>query len=165
VGYMQVARKVVELGLARRAEEGIKVRQPLNELRIKNYKLSPEYLELIKDELNIKNIVCEAGNGDLILEIDATISPELKREGIKREIVRLINNLRKKAGLTINDNIKIFYQRSDKDILKTFSFFANDIQKDTLARSLEQSLVDDFDIQDETQINGQKIILAILKIK
>ncbi|MEA1962773.1 MAG: isoleucine--tRNA ligase, partial [Patescibacteria group bacterium] len=62
---MAMVRKIVELGLAKRDEAGIRVRQPLSKLRITNYELQDEYIYLIKDELNVKNIKLERGGGEL----------------------------------------------------------------------------------------------------
>ncbi|MEA2098358.1 MAG: class I tRNA ligase family protein, partial [Patescibacteria group bacterium] len=55
---MNFVRDVVTVGLAIRAKNGLKVRQPLAELRIKNYELriTEELLDLIKDELNVKKV-------------------------------------------------------------------------------------------------------------
>ena len=77
---MEVVRKIVELGLAKRDEAGIRVRQPLNQLRIKNCELKNEYEELIKDELNVKNIKIKKGKGEIEVELDTDITPELKQE-------------------------------------------------------------------------------------
>ncbi|MBU4482071.1 isoleucine--tRNA ligase, partial [Patescibacteria group bacterium] len=90
IDYMEVTRKVVELALAKRAEAGIKVRQPLLELRIMNYELSQEYLDLIKDEVNVKNIICEKGTGDLSVELNTELNTELIQEGLLRELTRAI---------------------------------------------------------------------------
>jgi len=51
---MEKVRKIVELGLAKRDEAGIKVRQPLSQLRITNYELKEEYKVLVLDEINVK---------------------------------------------------------------------------------------------------------------
>ncbi|MFA5318474.1 MAG: class I tRNA ligase family protein, partial [Patescibacteria group bacterium] len=56
IGDMAQVQKIVEMGLAKRDEAGIKVRQPLSELRITNYELRNEYENLIKDELNVKSV-------------------------------------------------------------------------------------------------------------
>ncbi|KKP72901.1 MAG: Isoleucine-tRNA ligase [Candidatus Nomurabacteria bacterium GW2011_GWB1_35_20] len=86
---MEVVRKVVTLGLEARQKAGIKVRQPLAKLEIKNYKLDNEYETLIKDELNVKKIIFEKRSelkssersdlGEVLL--DTKITPELKLEG------------------------------------------------------------------------------------
>jgi len=133
---MEVVRKIVELGLAKRAEEGIKVRQPLNKFSIFNFQFSIDYINLIRDELNIKNIICEKGTGDLSVELDTEITPELKQEGLLRELVRTINQMRKKTGLTIQDRIEIKYFCEDKELKKVFEKFEEELKKQTLADEL-----------------------------
>jgi isoleucyl-tRNA synthetase len=136
IDYMEQTRKVVELGLAKRAEVGIKVRQPLQKLEVNNCKLEDEYLELIKAEVNVKEVVCVEGSEDLSVELDTEINEELKQEGYLRELVRIINNLRKKAGLTIGDKIEIKYMTSDETLKIVFEKFSEDLKKQTLADEL-----------------------------
>ena len=163
---MQMTRKIVEMGLAKRDEVGIKVRQPLNELKVKNCQLSDEYADLIKDELNIKKIEFIPGERELAVELDTEITEELKLEGIKRELVRLINNLRKQAGLTIADKITVFYQTSDPDIQAAITKFSSDIASDVLSDSLKQGIsdADTFTLQKSLKINSGEITLAIKKV-
>jgi isoleucyl-tRNA synthetase len=97
---MEIVRKIVEMGLAKRDEVKIKIRQPLQAIKIKNQKLkidNESLIDLIKDELNIKTV--EFIDGDEGVELDTTMTPELESEGLKREIVRAVNNLRKEKGL------------------------------------------------------------------
>ena len=110
---MEMTRKIVEMGLAKRAEAGVKVRQPLNELRVKSYELREEYGNLIKDELNVKEVSLihqSNENGDIKamegkVVLDTHITEELKQEGNYRELVRAIQDMRKKIGLNPNDVI------------------------------------------------------------
>ena len=129
---MEVTRKIVELGLAKRAEVKIKVRQPLNELRITNYELGDEYAELIKDELNVKKIAYKKGN-ELKVELDTEITKDLKLEGDTRELIRQINNIRKEMNLTIKDRVNIYYSGEIGDIIKMFE---KDILKSTLSEKI-----------------------------
>jgi isoleucyl-tRNA synthetase len=101
---MRGIREAVVQGLAERAKAGVKVRQPLKELRITNYELreEKELLELIKDEVNVKEV---SFGKELVLNLE--ISEELKKEGEYRELVRNINGLRKEMGLTPNDFVII----------------------------------------------------------
>ncbi|OHA18761.1 MAG: hypothetical protein A2664_04615 [Candidatus Taylorbacteria bacterium RIFCSPHIGHO2_01_FULL_46_22b] len=99
---MSEVRKVVSLALEARAKANIKVRQPLATLRIKNnesgIQKNAELLALIQDEVNVKKIlVDEKIAGDV--ELDVAITPELKKEGDVREIIRTIQELRKEKGL------------------------------------------------------------------
>jgi len=87
-------REIVALALAERAKTGIKVRQPLASLLIPD-KIDKELSELIKDEVNVKKIIF---SNTLIL--DTKITPELKKEGKKREIIRNIRDLRKEIGVS-----------------------------------------------------------------
>ena len=138
---MAVTRKIVELGLAKRAEAGIKIRQPLAKLKTQSTKLKigDDYLELIKDELNVKEVEQETGEGELTVELDTTLTDELKEEGIVRELIRTINNLRKEMKLTIQDRVKISYHAEDNLLNKVFEKYAEELKKSTLADSLKKS--------------------------
>ncbi|MEK9147587.1 MAG: class I tRNA ligase family protein [Patescibacteria group bacterium] len=105
---MREVRKIVSLSLEQRAKAGIKIRQPLKELRIKNQELKDkeEFLELIKEEVNVKNILFDDKIKNEI-ELDIKITPELEEEGLAREFVRFMQALRKEAGLMTDDIIEI----------------------------------------------------------
>ena len=96
---MERVRGVVALALAQRAAAGIKVRQPLASLQIKN-KLDKELLGLIKDEVNVKKITFGKE-----LKLDTKITKKLREEGIEREVIRYIQEMRKKAGFKPKDKI------------------------------------------------------------
>jgi len=93
---MREVRKIAAEALEARAKAGIKVRQPLSELRITSHELrnKKELLDLIKDEVNVKTITFGKE-----LKIETAITPALKEEGETRELIRLIQDARKKAGL------------------------------------------------------------------
>ena len=59
---MNEVRKIVTLGLQIRQKEGIPVRQPLQKLEVVCDRLADKYFEIIKDELNIKEIKWNQGN-------------------------------------------------------------------------------------------------------
>lgn len=138
--YMALTRKIVEIGLAKRAEAGIKVRQPLAKLKVKSQKskLNDEYLNLIKDELNVKEVQQEMGEGELTVELDLEISEELKAEGMLRELVRAINNKRKEMGLTINDRVFLQYETESEILKNVFEKYGFELQKSVLADSFEK---------------------------
>jgi isoleucyl-tRNA synthetase len=113
---MAKIREIVALALAQRAEAGIRVRQPLKELRIKNYELrkEEELLDLIKDEVNVKEITFGKE-----IKLDTEITEELEKEGEYRELVRNVNKIRKEMGLTPKDLVAI---ESDFDIINKEEF-------------------------------------------
>jgi len=96
---MKEVRKIVSLALEARAKANIKVRQPLSSLGFKNKDLrfKNELLQLVKDEVNVKEVVYDENiQGEV--ELNTTITPELKEEGLLRELVRFIQEMRKKGG-------------------------------------------------------------------
>jgi len=160
---MEQVRKIVELGLAERDKAKIKIRQPLSELRIKNYKLRAECENLVKDELNVKNIKTEKGKGEIKIELNTELTPELKMEGAKREVVRLVNALRKQAGMTIRDKAIIYYEAKNKEIKEVFEKMGKDIMNDTLSDEIVDN-INDAEEKKEVKVNGEEVILGVKKI-
>lgn len=120
---MQAAREIVEKALSQRKLAGIKVRQPLQELIIKNQQLRirDEVLALIKDEVNIKSINITEGKGELEVELDNQISDVLKAEGEAREIVRQIQEERKKLGTSLTEKVVVtlpYWPKEHEDYIK-----------------------------------------------
>lgn len=118
---MKGVRDIVTLGLQARQKAGIPVRQPLGELLITNYQLSVEYFEIVKEELNIKEIKLIKGEESKV-EIDTNITEELKKEGQYRELVRAIQDIRKKNGLNTNDIVilEIFTAEEGHKLVEKF---------------------------------------------
>ena len=112
---MQEVRKVVSLALEKRMSAGIKVRQPLNELRIKNYELrgKEEYLNLIKDEVNVKNISFDE-KLETEVELDTEITKELQKEGNARDFIRAVQELRKNKNLVPSDSIELLVETDEE---------------------------------------------------
>lgn len=126
---MDIVRTEVEKGLALRKEAGLKLRQPLASYTgVETKHLKEAYLEILKEELNVKSILNGSEN-----KIDTNLTPELMQEGFYRELVRQINDLRKTSGLTINDRIKLHYQTDDEELKMVFERFADEIKKATLS--------------------------------
>ncbi len=98
---MEEVRKIVSLGLEARAKANIKVRQPLAKLQIRNPKSEilnkSELSNLIKEEINVQEIEINP-NIQNEAELDTTLTPELKDEGQFRELVRFVQEMRKKLG-------------------------------------------------------------------
>jgi isoleucyl-tRNA synthetase len=136
---MNLVRSIVEIGLAKRDEAGIKIRQMLGSAQVKtNGTLSANYLELITDELNIQSVELVSGEaGKLELTLDLTITPALKQEGLKREIIRLVNMLRKDADLNIQDQAALYFANCNQEIQEVLVSKQVEILRDTLSCSYE----------------------------
>ncbi len=98
---MALVRQICALGHAARKKAGIRVRQPLRQLKVRGQKskVSKELINLIKNELNVKEIVFEKGRGEIKVKLDTHITPQLRAEGEARDIIRKIQAARKKAQL------------------------------------------------------------------
>lgn len=112
---MNEVRKIVSLALEKRMTADIKVRQPLQTLKIKILKdgkiekLGEEYLELIKEEVNVKEIVFDE-KLETEVELDTEITEELQKEGNARNFVRAVQELRKNKNLVPSDIIELLVE-------------------------------------------------------
>ncbi len=113
---MKEVRNLVSLGLEARSKQSIKVRQPLKSLSIKNKEIveNEELSLLIKDEVNVKELLFHSLVEEVLL--DVLITPELRLEGVARDLIREIQDERKKLGLSPNDAINVQIKTSDIDI-------------------------------------------------
>ncbi|MBP9761234.1 MAG: class I tRNA ligase family protein, partial [Candidatus Magasanikbacteria bacterium] len=146
---MQRTRDLVSLGLSTRAAKGLKVRQILGELRLaQGMALSSDYIALVQDELNVKTIstVEEAGTPtsddwvavgqEEVSYLYTTITPELQKEGVLRELVRAVNMMRKDHGLTIDDTVVVEYHTESPLLLSVFETYAGELAKQVLAKEI-----------------------------
>ena len=162
---MEKVREIVAFVLAERAKAKIRVRQPLAKLKIKfrATKKDQELIGLIKEEVNVKEIVVDKKMKKEI-ELDLTITPELKEEGILREVIRHIQAMRKEAGFRPRDKIMVRYwtEGNLREILvKNRKLIALQAKiKDFGMRKEEIN----FDLEKEVKIEEQKLFLAIKKI-
>ena len=108
---MAKARSLVALGLAERARAGIKVRQPLNALYLSaaDYGLAGDVLDIVAEELNVKKIITDRTLAKNSVRLDIELTPVLREEGLVRELIRNINDMRKEAKLTPDDKIILYY--------------------------------------------------------
>ncbi|HEY4473859.1 MAG TPA: class I tRNA ligase family protein, partial [Candidatus Paceibacterota bacterium] len=102
---MKEVRRVCSLALEARFAAGIKVRQPLLKLEAGSSKLEgkKELLELIKDEVNVKEVIITKDISENEVKLDTTITDELRKEGEIRNFIRMVQDLRKQAGLMPKD--------------------------------------------------------------
>ncbi len=107
---MKIVRRVVEIGLSLRKEQQLKVRQPLAKFTVQHATsaITDEgLLQLMKDELNVKSVVFETGEGELSGVLDTTLTPELMAEGQARELIRQIQDERKKLGTSVSEKVQV----------------------------------------------------------
>src|SRR3989338_3684870 len=92
-------------------------------------------LDLIKNELNVKEIVFDESIKQEV-ELDTEITPELKEEGELRDLIRGLQDLRKKTGLKPGQKIVLLVQAEVKAI-EFMEKFAEEIKKSAGLEKLE----------------------------
>ena len=169
---MNALRTAVNDGLSKRASEGIKVRQPLASVKLVNTisqdtpaEVAQFLIDIAKDELNVKSVEIvtdsESEPAQPSVVYDLTITPELKREGLMREIVRHVQSARKQAGLQIDDRIVLSISSDDSEISQAIDAFADVIKSETLAVELN-SVVNESEKYD-AKIEGKLVEISLKK--
>ncbi len=130
---MEAVRAIASKGLEARMTAKLNVRQPLQSLKVKSNALSAELSDLIKDEVNVKNVEFSAALAKDV-ELDMNITPELKVEGDLREFLRKIQDLRKDKGLSVGDKTSLIVPAEFKSLADKFG---DEIKKATGLSSIE----------------------------
>jgi len=155
---MESTRNIITEALQLRAKNSIKVRQPLSELIITNYEMQEDFMEIMKEEVNVKNVIIKIGSEKKV-ELNTEITPELKLEGQAREIIRFIQEMRKEAGYEVDNRIEARYT----GLQEVFAEFGSLIQKEVLANSLDQGDLEKSDLEKEFKIEEAPLLLKIRK--
>ena len=149
---METVRRYVNEGLSLRAKAGLKVRQPLGSVTVPGLGESFDFMPILLDELNVKSV--SVGTD---IAIDETLTPELLREGLMREVVRYVQSARKKAGLNIDDRINLSLTTEDVDLRQ-----AIDEHKDTIwAEVLVSEDAGDAGYEETVKIDGKNLTIKL----
>src|SRR6202521_750678 len=158
---MSVVRRLVATGLAARNTAGIKVRQPLRAVTIAEKPLKPELEGVLLEELNIKAARYQGEGGGLTL--DTEITEDLKLEGLGRDIVRTIQELRKRCGFAVEDRIRLYYQ-GDGVLARALERGRDYIAAETLAVQVEGGAPPDGACSDALKVEGEELQVSVLKV-
>ena len=153
---MKLARELINAGLQQRANEKIKVRQPLLDIRCgEKYKELFEkgdlyFKYIVTEELNVEGLHLDANLLHDQVLLNTEITPELKLEGDAREIIRAIQEGRKKAGFEVADRISLGYQGLEE----AFGMFGEMISKEVLATEVKNGKLDDAEYEGTLDLDG-----------
>ena len=237
---MDLAYTIVKLGRSARNGANIKNRQPLSKMQVSTDSLPEYYGEIIKEELNVKEVIfgadlsehvnfeikpnlpvlgkaygklipgirkeiaarnqmelaqklqggetetivvdgteivldsnsvlvtmqgiegyAFAGEGQIGVVLDTTISEELKEEGHLREIISKIQNMRKESGFEVADKINLYVANNDM-LINVVNKYSDFIKKETLT----QEIIINADVEyRDTIINGEALSMNVKVIK
>ena len=148
-------REIITEGLALRmnkseTEEQIKVRQPLAEYIYEGEPLDEYYEQIIADEVNVKMV--RAGEKAYL---DKHLTEELLEEGFIRELIRFVQAARKKAGLEVDDRIKLSI---DTEISEDWQ---DVLKAEVLAVELGQD--NNYQYDEVVKVNGKNITISLEK--
>ncbi len=95
--------------------------------------------------------------------VDATLTPALKAEGLAREIVRRVQDMRKKAGFNIEDRITTYYQAAAPDgvLQEVFANWTGYLCAETLTVELVNAQPPADAYVEEQQVEGETLTLGV----
>lgn len=166
---MSEVKRLVNEGLSQRASAGVKVRQPLRVLEIRGESATRlvNYEDVFKDELNVKGVLfndatyVEGDNQkELVGELNFEITPDLKREGLMREVIRYVQNARKNAELNVDDRIVLSLETSSDELKAAIETHKDEIKAETLAVDMD-TVTDGH--EEDVKIDGDALHIALRK--
>jgi len=168
--------RVVALGRSARSSAGIKVRQPLASVTVKSADNTEREAvarneQIVLDELNVKRLVLTeqtpsgeglsvAEEGNTAVALDTTLTDGLASEGLARDFVRQVQNLRKLSGFAVDDRIRIDYHAAGP-LAAAIAAHAGYIREETLADSLEAEEGEEFAV---VKVGGERVELRLCVI-
>ena len=181
-----LAMKISSLGRAARAKAGIKVRQPLARavvgLETEGEKEALQSLATeIMEELNVKQFAVLGGaetreespryrdvpdystaeDARYWVAISTELTPELIAEGVSRELVRHLQNMRRSAGFDITDHITTCYRTEEPLVKQVIDTFAGYIKQETLSDELIDDLPPDGAYSEKHRVSNCEVLLAV----
>ncbi len=125
--------------------------------------LGGEQLSLRAEDLLITRVPREglavASEGAIVVALETELTPELEREGLAREFVSRVQNLRKQAGLEVSDRINVLYRGSDT-LAKALTEHRKTVMEEVLALELNSAE----SLEGETcDLNGETAVILLSK--
>ena len=101
--------------------------------------------------------------GGYLVAVDIRVTPELAEEGLARELVHRIQNLRRAAGFEITDRILSFYEGPEQ-VHRVMTGFADYIRQETLSEELQERRPEEGTYVETHQVQGMEVVLGVKRI-
>ena len=125
--------------------------------------------KMVDVELSDVEVVSESAEGlavhtenQLTVALDLNVTPDLKNEGLAREFVNRVQNMRKNAGFDVIDRIEIYAKVND-ELQQAIAERKDYIQNETLAESVSVDFKETA-VVEELTIEGSKAVIGIKKV-
>jgi isoleucyl-tRNA synthetase len=155
VSEMETVREYVNTGLSVRAKERIKVRQPLASVTVPTLGQFVNFEDILTEELNVKKV-----SQGKEFNLDLVVTPELKREGLMREVVRHVQSARKQAGLNVDNRIYLSLVTENEDLRRAIDEYTETIAAETLAETMTSSV---YDYETTVKVEGNELKISLEK--
>jgi len=165
---MELVRKITSNGMKIRERAKLNLRRPLCRafVNVKDSELS----QIIKDELNVKEIIFSdkqdsgenifsEGEKENLITIDCNLTSELKNEALINEFMRRYKDYRKKKGLKVGDLITLYLNIEDSSTKKVFEEYINNNFSAFNAKNVVINEIKEVDM--EIEVLGSKIGISI----
>jgi isoleucyl-tRNA synthetase len=125
-----------------------------------------EMVELAAEEVLVQSDAQEglavASDHGVIVGVDTTLTPELKAEGLAREVVRRVQTARKDAGFNIEDHITTYY-KADGELAEAVAAWADYIKGETLSTGLIEGDAPAGAHVTEHTVEGDALVLGVAR--
>jgi isoleucyl-tRNA synthetase len=113
---MALVRRLAEDARALREERSVPIRQPLASATVVGAELAPDLAGVLAAELNVNEVASSAGEagGQVTVELDFELTPQLRREGLARTFTRQLQDLRRKSGLRAGEPVAVLFATDDE---------------------------------------------------
>ncbi|RMH97352.1 MAG: isoleucine--tRNA ligase [Calditrichaeota bacterium] len=123
-------------------------------------KIEPEDIEIQEHQ---QGEMAATREGRIVVGLDTRITPELRQEGLAREFVNRVQNLRKQANLEVTDRIHIFFDAPD-EIREAILALSDYVMRETLAKAITPQLPDG-ESGEEVRLGGERFPVLIRKVE
>lgn len=162
---MSSVRELITEGLSQRAQAGIKVRQPLRKVMLSGSN-APDLLwadEILREELNVKEARASITDDERVtIVLDVDLDTDLLREGMMREVIRNVQSARKKAGLEVDDHIRLALLTEDEELSAAITIHQSTILAETLTDTLTVGSAE-ADFMDTCKVEGKSLVVGVTK--
>jgi isoleucyl-tRNA synthetase len=158
-------RRVNDVGTALREIDATALVAALDSAGSASIILDGEEVTLSRDELDVR-VESRAGfafaqDGPYGVALDTELTPELVAEGVAREVVRAVQDLRKASGLAVEDRIELWLHAGEEGLATALSAHQSFIASEVLATSVHLGDAPEGAATDEVTLDGGTVVVAL----